>query len=310
MLKVILTVGAQASGKSTWAKKEVATDPLNYIRISNDDLRASFNGSVFSSDYEKLIRETRLFLLKEGLKRGKNIIIDNTNISKRCWEDCVKVCQSANVDMMLLEKLFYGDLEELLERNSKREGVARVPDEVVKKFWKDLGGKSFASRKPRTETFTKRDHILDAPFTPLEQDITKKRALIVDIDGTYATLNGNRSPYDCSKAHELDSPNIPVITTVKLYWENGYDIIFCSGREDKYEEQTINFIEQHFDGDYYLYMRKTGDQRKDCIVKEEIFNNHIKGNWYILFVLDDRMQVVSKWREIGLTCFQVAPGDF
>lgn len=186
MLKVILTVGAQASGKSTWAKKEVATDSLNYLRISNDDLRASLNGSVFSSDYEKLIRETRLFLLKEGLKREKNIIIDNTNISKRCWEDCVKVCQAANKDIMLLEKLFYGDLDELLERNSKREGVARVPDEVVKKFWKDLGGKSFASRQPRTEIFKKRDVPYDRFVEPIKQDETLQKCAVFDNDGTVA----------------------------------------------------------------------------------------------------------------------------
>ena len=31
----------------------------------------------------------------------------------------------------------------------------------------------------------------------------------------------------------------------------------------------------------------------------------------ILFVMDDRDQVVSMWRnELGLTCFQVAEGDF
>jgi hypothetical protein len=30
----------------------------------------------------------------------------------------------------------------------------------------------------------------------------------------------------------------------------------------------------------------------------------------VLLVLDDRFSVVSKWRELGLTCFQVNAGDF
>ena len=30
----------------------------------------------------------------------------------------------------------------------------------------------------------------------------------------------------------------------------------------------------------------------------------------ILFVLDDRSQVVKMWRELGLTCLQVADGNF
>ena len=30
----------------------------------------------------------------------------------------------------------------------------------------------------------------------------------------------------------------------------------------------------------------------------------------ILCVFDDRTKVVNMWRENGLSCFQVAPGDF
>jgi len=57
-------------------------------------------------------------------------------------------------------------------------------------------------------------------------------------------------------------------------------------------------------------MRKTGDSRKDSIVKREIFEEHIKGKYRIQFVLDDRNQVVEMWRQLGLTCLQVAEGDF
>ena len=33
-------------------------------------------------------------------------------------------------------------------------------------------------------------------------------------------------------------------------------------------------------------------------------------NIALFCVADDRQKVVDMWREIGLTCFQVAPGDF
>jgi len=32
--------------------------------------------------------------------------------------------------------------------------------------------------------------------------------------------------------------------------------------------------------------------------------------YHVEFVLDDRNQVVNFWRYLGLTCFQVAEGDF
>ena len=57
-------------------------------------------------------------------------------------------------------------------------------------------------------------------------------------------------------------------------------------------------------------MRLADDNRKDSIIKEEIYNKVIKPRYNIKLVLDDRNQVVDMWRDIGLPCFQVAPGDF
>jgi hypothetical protein len=59
-----------------------------------------------------------------------------------------------------------------------------------------------------------------------------------------------------------------------------------------------------------LYMRPTGDNRKDSLVKEEILRHEILPNYYIEFALDDRQQVVDHLREMGLTVFQVAPGNY
>jgi hypothetical protein len=94
---------------------------------------------------------------------------------------------------------------------------------------------------------------------------------------------------------------------------NGYEVVFVSGREDKYESQTRRFIAKCFPDfkfGYELHMRKTDDFRKDAIIKEEIYKEHIEGKVNVLMVLDDRNQVVDFWRELGLTCFQVAPGNF
>ena len=57
-------------------------------------------------------------------------------------------------------------------------------------------------------------------------------------------------------------------------------------------------------------MRKTGDFRKDSIVKKELFDENVRGKYNIEFVLDDRNQVVEMWRSIGLVCLQVADGNF
>lgn len=57
-------------------------------------------------------------------------------------------------------------------------------------------------------------------------------------------------------------------------------------------------------------MRPADDNRDDALVKYELFNKYVRDNYDVLGVFDDRNRVVDMWRRIGLTCYQVAEGDF
>jgi hypothetical protein len=57
-------------------------------------------------------------------------------------------------------------------------------------------------------------------------------------------------------------------------------------------------------------MRPENDQRKDTVVKDEIYENHIKGRYNVLLIADDRQSVVDMWRSKGMKVAQVAYGDF
>lgn len=309
MLTITLTCGAPASGKSSWAKAEVAKDPNNYCRINNDDIRAMLNGSVYSAEYEKMITDVRNYLISDAIKRNKHVIVDNVNANRRHFETVCRLAKESNRDVKVFEKVFYEELSVLLERDAKREGKSQVGEVVVKKWFKELGGTQHKHYKPRVEVFVKRTHPADAPFDAAVQNKDAPKAIISDLDGTLSLLNG-RNPYDATNCFE-DLPNIPVVETVKLFHSNGYKVVFCSGREDKYEDATRQFIGKYLPNvEYDLFMRKTSDMRRDSVIKEEIYEGKIKDKFNVLFVLDDRMQVVSLWRELGLTCFQVAPGDF
>jgi hypothetical protein len=111
-----------------------------------------------------------------------------------------------------------------------------------------------------------------------------------------------------------------VITSVIRDYEAGDVVLFMSGREDKHEEPTRRFLDQHFvlqrdDASttisYELCMRSTGDQRNDATVKRELFDSFVRGRYNVRYVYDDRDTVVRMWREdLGLTVFQVAYGSF
>lgn len=306
MRKIILTKGIPASGKSTFAK-ELMVKERGWKRVNFDELRATIDNGIYSPENEKIILKVRDLIIQEALKNQMDVIVDNTHIKDngRHFNNICTLVESFGIDCQVFEKHFYIDVEEALERDAKRANP--VGEKVIRTFWKEAGGQSFKHYKPRSETFlaATKNNDKQAKHNPKAPP-----AIICDLDGSLATLNG-RNPYDASECDTNDSINLPVAETVKLYHNAGYKIIFCSGRIEKYREATVKFIEKHLpEVKYDLFMRHNSDKRKDCILKDEIFRREIEGKYNILLCLDDRNQVVDHYRSIGLTVFQVAPGNF
>jgi uncharacterized HAD superfamily protein len=132
--------------------------------------------------------------------------------------------------------------------------------------------------------------------------------VLVDIDGTVAH-RCDRGPYEYDKVG-TDFPDSAVIEVVNCLWKSSKTIIYITGREDSCYEETYKWLVENCPPFSKLYMRKTGDYRKDSEVKKEIYENHIKDKFNVLCVLDDRQSVVDMWRDLGLKCLQVNYGDF
>lgn len=133
------------------------------------------------------------------------------------------------------------------------------------------------------------------------------KTIICDIDGTIAKKS-NRSPYHWDKVNE-DTPIYPIINIIEHY-NMTHIIILLSGRDSCCREETKKWLNKYDILYDLLLMRSEKDNRKDCIIKEELYNKYIKDKYKVDFVLDDRNQVVKMWRDIGLTCLQVADGNF
>jgi len=148
--------------------------------------------------------------------------------------------------------------------------------------------------------------------TQLMNSGARRRAIIVDLDGTLAII-GARSPYDAAQCR-LDTIN-QVVRDIALSWRQTNrphgEILVVSGRQELHRPQTELWLENHKFPYSHLWMRQTGDNRKDALVKREIFEDNIQNVYRVVFVLDDRTQVVNMWRrELHLICLQVAEGDF
>ncbi len=291
MKKLIMLRGLPGSGKSTYAKKLLEENPNAYKRINRDDLRMMFDNGHTSTGNEKFVTKVRDLLIIKALEEGKHVIVDDTNLSEKNKTGIQELVDQFNkehndsVQVEIIEMKI--PLEECIKRDAQRE--------------KPVGNKII---KAMHRQFYQKKDIL---YTPQNELLPK--AIMCDLDGTLALLNG-RSPYDATLC-DKDLLNVPVANTLKNYAQLGYAIILLSGRKDSSRDKTEAWLEQYNIPYNTLLMRSVDDNRKDAIVKKEIFDANIVGKYYIEFVLDDRDQVVDMWRqELGLACFQVYYGNF
>ena len=296
MKRIIILKGLPASGKSTWAKAEVKSHPNMYKRISKDDMREMLDSSIHSSGNEKFVIALRNYLILEALKAGKHVIVDDTNLNpihEATIRELAKIYAAEHNQEIKIEiKEFNASLDECIERDSKRE--KSVGKDVIMKMYNDYV-------KPK-------DKITQMPVKPIQQDPSLPRAIICDLDGTLALLN-NRT---WTEEHlcETDDVNESIKHILEAF-KNTHYILLTSGRKDTCKEETERWLKKHNIGYRSLFMRKADDNRKDAVVKWEMYDNFIKNAYYVEFVLDDRDQVVDMWRnKAGLTCLQVNYGNF
>lgn len=309
MAKLIIARGLPASGKSTYARAWVAEDPVRRARVNRDDLRAMAHNSAFivqtdsQPGTERAIQAARDAAITALLKRGMDVVSDDTNLVSRTVRDLRRLAVLAGAEFEIVD-LTDVPLDECLRRNALREGVARVPEDRIR----DMHARYIAGKPhPLPLGEEPADPTAVVPYEP-KPDTPK--AIMIDVDGTVALMAG-RGPYDETRVHE-DRPNEPVIAAVRGMARAGHRPVFCSGRTDACRQVTEAWIRRHVFAalPFELHMRAVGDTRKDSVVKLELFDRHIRDRLHVVAVFDDRRQVVDMWRSLGLTVFQVAEGQF
>lgn len=119
------------------------------------------------------------------------------------------------------------------------------------------------------------------------------------------------------EACDQDVPNWQVIGVLLQLYQIGADIQIWSGRSDAVRAKTIVWLYsalklQPYVIDKMLHkMRAADDFTPDHQMKRAWLNAMPPADRARLGgVFDDRDSVVKMWRSEGLTCFQVAPGNF
>ena len=117
-MQLIIFVGGQASGKSTFFKQYFAD---THIRINLDMLKTRHR--------EKLIFEA-------CLNAKQKCVIDNTNPTLDDRKRYVDLAKQAGFEIVCY--YFHSDLKNALKRNSEREGKACIPEIGVRATYKKI----------------------------------------------------------------------------------------------------------------------------------------------------------------------------
>lgn len=291
-----MTKGLPASGKSTWAKEFVQGNK-GWIRINNDDLGVMLYGEVFAEGKSTEIDRIRKAMIEAHVAEGKlNIIVDNTNLHPKHEEYLSKLIEDHNTQVTAAQSknsLYEFEVKdftsvsvhECIRRNKLRD--KKVPDKVIYSMYRQ-----YLQKEQGTQ-----------------QDEALPKALIVDLDGNVADCN-HRNPYDASRCFD-DHPVKPVVELVKRFAVD-HKIFFVSGRDAKSYEVTTKWLIEKAGFDpktFVLYLKP--DKGPDTAFKSDIYDKHIKGKYYVSFVLEDRSKMVELYRHhLNLPCLQTNDGDF
>lgn len=299
-MKLWVMRGFSGSGKS-YKAKEIATQN-DAVVVNRDLLRLQLLGEYWTGKHKD---EERVTLAEDAqvkalLGAGVNVVVDATHLAPKYVRKWARLATQMGAEFEVVN--VHATLDECIFRDATRERSvgAKVITDQVKRFppekWPEIKA--------------------DPPFVvePVEWVDGLPSAVICDLDGTLAHHRG-RSPYDFSRVKE-DLIDFTIRELVDHYYHKGVKILIVSGRDDTCFADTEDWLNKNGVPFHELYMRPTdavdtyGGKLPDTVIKRDIFDKYIRGQFNVLFCIDDRRKVIEMWRAMGLKVLDVAGNEF
>lgn len=278
------TLGLPASGKSSVAR-DMCNSDKNLRRVNKDSIRAMIlNGERWKPVREKQVIEARNILINAHLEAGRSVIVDDTNFGPSHVEAFNRIAAEHGAVVECID-LTYVPYDDCVLRDSLRENP--VGADVIRRMWSQF-------ILPQT----------------IPTDFNMGTCLITDMDGTLASMNG-RSPYSVKHSELMaDLPRQHVIQTVNTLALTVDQVFVFSARKEEARAATSEWLCEHtqFASNARLILRPDDDNRKDVLVKREMYEEHIKNKYSVFAVFDDRPTVCRMWKELGMPLFDVGDG--
>lgn len=156
---------------------------------------------------------------------------------------------------------------------------------------------------------------LPFPEQAVVSAVRKHLFVVFDLDGTLALTEHRNHFLEREKkdwrgfygACDKDEPCRPIIRVLDALACTGARVEIWSGRSSEVRAKTCGWLDENGIGYIPLRMREEGDHRPDTVLKKEWLD---ACDQKPTLVFEDRATVVAMWRENGIRCCQVAPGEF
>ena len=336
----IITIGAPASGKSTYSRNEAKMIELisTAVILERDEMREEICSQLglLSSDYVPKehnfhtefysLRKDKINEIEKEVTGQTNfaiqsydgtIILPNTNLNKVHRETLIKNLE--NNGFYVLIKVFNPCLNDLLHFNTLRKN--KVKNSIIFSMYQSLQHQAEELRADKRVEFITDHDMHDS-----------NRVIICDLDGTIAHISKDKNGTPSRSFFEMDKVKFDEFDSLVYTMVNALvdkfdaELVFLTGRNADCFDQTVEWLDTHLEafsapgapgapgghrtlqnGGYKLYSRLLNDYRKDYEVKKELYDTFIKDKYEVLAVFDDRPQVVNLWNDLELKT--IAFGD-
>lgn len=295
MSKLIILQGPPCSGKSTWAAEYKRQEDPEVVIVNRDDIRFELGNGKYTMKREDEVTEIEYNRVIEGLKRGKTVILDATNLNPIYLKKWLEL----PVEYTYKIKEFYIPYAEAMKRSKARKeaGGLYINRNTMAHFYKKYYNKDF-----REELTDKR--------VIREPEVRLPSVVICDLDATLA-LHQGREPFewDLLKTDKID----PRLRLLLNHFMGLYKVVFITGRPESARLATTEWLQDpanKLHDNWVLYMRKNNDFSHGDDYKEKVYREKIEGKYNVLCVFEDSNKCVSRWRELGLLTCQVENSDY